>query len=164
MNFPTMISREEVIEYFSEDLEFNPRRAATYLLVGSVLIAYYFSVPHEMLYRPTFIVVLLGAAALCIKGIFLLRRSSEGLGLDYGYEEKKKLAIKPPRPLAEQSATMLRDFASGPLLLCWFLELGRQFRPELENPPLGTVFLVGALLLGLSYVVKRLTQPSNLQA
>ena len=115
--------REFITDNFSGDLEYHPHRGAVYLLLGAALVtAWYFSL-HIAAFAYARVVTGTGALALLIKGIFLLRRSSEGLGISE--QELKALAAKrkPLPALPEQAAQLLQDFGAGPMLLSWPLSI-----------------------------------------
>ena len=76
-----MTLREFFWENFAGDLEYHPRRAVLYLaLSAAALCSWIFAAP-EIKFRTTPLVFGLGSLTLLLKGIFLLRKSSEGLGL-----------------------------------------------------------------------------------
>jgi hypothetical protein len=73
--------REFFLENFAGDLEYHPRRAALYLVLAIAAAAFWFFSSAETEFTATPLVFALGALTLLTKGIFLFRRSSEGLGL-----------------------------------------------------------------------------------
>src|ERR1700736_4723289 len=76
-----MSLREFFFENFAGDLEYHPRRAALYLVLAIAAAAVWFFSPAETKFTTTPLVFALGGVTLVTKGIFLFRRSSEGLGL-----------------------------------------------------------------------------------
>jgi hypothetical protein len=73
--------REFFLENFAGDLEYHPRRAVLYLILAvAALCSWIFSAP-EVKFTAIPLVFGLGSLSLLLKGIFLLRKSSEGLGL-----------------------------------------------------------------------------------
>ena len=73
--------REFFFENFAGDLEYHPRRAALYLVLAIAAAAAWFFSPAETKFTTTPLVFALGGLTLLAKGLFLLRRSSEGPGL-----------------------------------------------------------------------------------
>lgn len=68
-------------ENFAGDLEYHPQRAVLYLALGVIAACSWLFSEHETKFTVVPLVVLLGSLTLSLKGIFLLRKSSEGLGL-----------------------------------------------------------------------------------
>lgn len=101
----------------------------------------------------------MGSLALLGKGIFLFRKSSEGIGLTYRElaELSESAEHKPLPSLPAQASQILQDFGVGGLLLWPLLNLGRDFDHSWNHPPKGPVFLTGAVLFGLGWLVRRLT-------
>lgn len=75
-----MSLREFLFENFAGDLEYHPRRAALYIVLAVAAAAAWIFCPTEAKFTTSPLVFALGALTLLTKGIFLLRRSSEGLG------------------------------------------------------------------------------------
>ncbi|HXY00339.1 MAG TPA: hypothetical protein VEI54_05420, partial [Candidatus Limnocylindrales bacterium] len=73
--------RQFISEEFAGDLEYHPRRAAVYLLARIAAVAFWYFSRREAKFGPIPLVFVLGALTLMTKGVFLLRKSSEGLGL-----------------------------------------------------------------------------------
>jgi len=101
----------------------------------------------------------LGSLTLLVKGVFLLRNSSEGLGLSE--QELAKLSDPAVRkalpPLPTQAAQVVQDFGTGALLLWPLLILGRDFDNSWSDPPRFRVLLAGAIIFSLGWVIRRLT-------
>jgi len=77
----TVTLREFFLENMAGDLEYHPRRAMLYLgLAVATMCFWIFSAP-EVKFTTIPLIFGLGSLTLLLKGIFLLRRSSEGLGL-----------------------------------------------------------------------------------
>jgi uncharacterized membrane protein len=72
--------REFLFENFAGDLEYNPRRAALYIALAVAAVALWALSPAGAKFTTVPLVFALGALTLLTKGIFLFRRSSEGLG------------------------------------------------------------------------------------
>jgi hypothetical protein len=103
------------------------------------------------------LVLALGGLALIIKGIFLMRKSSEGLGLSD--QELAKLSDpsnhKRLPSLTMQVSQIIQDFGAGSLLLWPLLKMGEDIDKSWSDPPLFRIFLVGAILFVLGWVVRR---------
>ena len=156
--------RETFLDNFAGDLEYHPRRAAVYLVLA-ISAACFWSFSADMRFATVPLVFGLGGLALAIKGIFLLRRSSEGIGLTE--QEVSKLsdgASKKQLPNVPALASqVLQDFGAGPqlggpLLRIVVNEKGWSDLPHLQ------VFLVGACSFGVGWAVRRMTSdPRSLQ-
>jgi hypothetical protein len=112
--------------------------------------------------RITQIAGVIGSAWL-IKGIFLLRKSSEGLGLSD--QELARLSDPSNRKgfpsIIQQASQVVQDFGTGSFLLWPILNLGRDIDKSWSDPPMFRVFLVGVILFFLGWVVRRLLLPTN---
>jgi hypothetical protein len=101
----------------------------------------------------------LGSLTLVVKGIFLLRRSSEGIGLSE--QEISELANRSNRkdlpPLPNQVAQIVQDFGAGGMLLWPLLRYGKGLDNSWDNAPSFRVFISGAFLFALGWLVRRLT-------
>jgi len=155
--------REFLLENFAGDLEYHPRRAALYLILAAAAAAFWFLAPAEAKFTTTPLVFALGSLTLFTKGIFLLRRSSEGLGLS----ENDLAALTDPSnrkgfsPIPTQAAQTLQDFGAGPLLLWPLLNEGKDFDQLWSNPPRLYVFTAGVVLFALGWTIRRLTTRSS---
>jgi hypothetical protein len=155
-----MSLREFFFENFAGDLEYHPRRAALYFVLGGAALLFWIFSPSEAKFTTTPLVFALGGLTLLTKGVFLLRKSSEGLGLS----ESDAAALSapsnrktlPPRPA--QAAQILQDFGAGGLLLWPILNVGKDIDHSWTNPPLLLVFLSGAILFALGWLIRYLTQ------
>ncbi len=152
--------REFFLENFAGDLEYHPRRAAIYLLLSVGAVGNWILSTPESKFTTVPLVFVLGSLTLLGKGIYLLRPSSEGIGLT-PWElaelatsvKQKKLASVPA-----QAAQILQDFGTGGLLLWPLLNLGKDVDQNWSNPPRLPVFLAGAFLFGLGWLIRRFTQ------
>lgn len=150
-------------EFFSGnlagDLEYHPRRAALYLILGMIALCYWVFSPSETRFTVIPLVFALGSLSLLVKGVFLLRKSSEGLGLSE--QELAKLSDPAVRktlpPLPTQAAQLVQDFGTGALLLWPLLILGKDFDNSWSDSPRFRVFLAGAIIFSLGCVIRRLT-------
>jgi len=156
---PRMSLREFFFENFAGDLEYHPRRAALYLVLAVAAAAFWFFSPAETKFTTTPLVFALGALTLLAKGIFLLRRSSEGLGLN----QSDIAALSDPAnrkqlpSLPAQAAQILQDFGTGPLLLWPLLNVATDIDQSWSDPPRLHVFAAGAVLFLLGWTIRRLT-------
>src|SRR5258708_2523601 len=156
-----MFSRSDVLENFAGDLEYHPRRALLYLgLGGGSLCFWIFSLPENK-FTTIPLVFALGALPLLLKAIFLLRKSSEGLGLTQ--QELTELSSssnhKNLPPITNQAAQIIQDFGAGPLALWPLLNFGKDINHLWHTVPRIPVFFTGAILFSLGWVIRRLTSP-----
>jgi hypothetical protein len=155
--------RQFFLENFAADLEYHPRRGAIYLLLALGAANFWILSPAESKFTTVPLVFALGGLTLLGKGIFLLRPSSEGIGLSTREiveletsAKRKKLASVPT-----QAAQILQDFGTGGLLLWPLLNLGRDFDHAWSNPPSGPVIVTGGVLFGLGWTIRRFTASNN---
>jgi len=155
--------RQFVSENFAADLEYHPRRAVVYLLLGTVSLAIWYFSPSNAKFTVVPLVFGLGSLTLFVKGAFLLRKSSEGLGMSEqelaALSETAKQKRLPTLP--EQAAQILQDFGAGSLLLWPLLSLGQDIDSSWVNPPRFIVFVVGAGLFVIGWCVRKLTAPPS---
>ena len=154
-----MSLREFFFENFAGDLEYHPRRAALYLVLAVAAFAFWLFSPAETKFTTTPLVFALGALTLLTKGIFLLRRSSEGLGL---YENdlaalSEQATRKHLPSLPAQAAQIVQDFGTGPLLLWPLLNVGKDIDQSWSDPPRLHVFAMGGIFFLLGWTIRRLT-------
>jgi hypothetical protein len=151
--------REFFLENFAGDLEYHPRRAVLYLSLATAAFCFWFFSPSEVKFTAIPLVFALGGLTLLLKGIFLLRKSSEGLGLSEqelanlsGPTNRKRLPS-----IATQAAQIIQDFGTGAFLLWLLLNVGKDIDNSWSDPPRLRVFLVGAVLFSLGWLIRRLT-------
>ena len=154
-----MSLREIFLENLAGDLEYHPRRAMIYLgLAIAALCFWIFSAP-EAKFSTLPLVFVLGSLTLLLKGVFLLRKSSEGL--DLTQQEHDQLSDPSNRKslpsLPNQAAQIIQDFGAGSLLLWPLLNVGQDIDHSWTNPPRVPVFLTGAILFLLGWLVRRFT-------
>jgi hypothetical protein len=151
--------REIFVENFAGDLEYHPRRAAVYLILAVAAFCFWFLSPSEVHFTTVPLVFVLGSIALLIKGIFLLRKSSEGLGLSD--QELAKLSDPSNRKslpsIVGQASQVVQDFGTGSLLLWPLLNIGKDIDKSWSDPPLFRVFFAGAILFMVSWALRRVT-------
>jgi hypothetical protein len=151
--------REFFLENFAGDLEYHPRRAMLYLGLAVAALCFWIFSPPEAKFSTLPLVFVLGSLTLFLKGVFLLRKSSEGLGLtsselaDLSDPSNRKSLPSVPN----QAAQIVQDFGTGPLLLWTLLNVGKDIDRSWTNPPRLAVFLTGAILFSLGWLIRRLT-------
>src|SRR5262249_37174119 len=137
------------------------RRAVLYLCLGLGAACFWIYSPSAAKFTAIPLVFALGSLTLFLKGIFLLRKSSEGLGLSdqeiSGLSGSLKRKGLPPIPA--QAAQIVQDFGTGPLLLWILLNIGSDIDSSWTNPPRLTVFLTGAALFSIGWAIRRVATP-----
>ena len=133
-----MTLREFFFENFAGDLEYHPRRAVLYWGLAVAALCFWIFSPREAKFSTLPLVFVLGSVTLLLKGFFLLRKSSEGLGLTpseladlSGPSDRKTLPSVP-----NQAAQIVQDFGAS------------------SRAP---VFLSGSILFFLGWFIRRLT-------
>jgi hypothetical protein len=131
------------LENFAGDLEYHPRRAALYLeLSVSPAFFWVFSSPETM-FTAIPLVFALGSLTLVVKGVFHLRKSSEGISLSE--QEVSELSnqsnSKDLPSLPYQVAQIVQDFGAGGMLLWPLLRYGKGLDNFLDNAPSFKVFV-----------------------
>jgi hypothetical protein len=155
--------REFFLENFAGDLEYHPRRAVLYLSLASAALCFWVFSPSEKKFTAIPLVFALGSLTLLLKGILLLRKSSEGLGLSEqelanlsGPTNRKRLPS-----IATQAAQIVQDFGTGAFLLWPLLDVGKDVDNSWTNPPRFPIFLSGAILFFLGWLIRRRTSSSR---
>jgi hypothetical protein len=152
--------REFFLENFAGDLEYHPRRGAIYLILAVGSGCFWIFSPAASKFTPVPLIFALGSLTLLGKGIYLLRPSSEGIGLSHtelvelGTSAKHKKLPSIPA----QAAQVVQDFGTGGLLLWPLLNLGKDFDQTWNSHPQLPVFAAGAFFVGLGWAVRRFTQ------
>src|SRR5882762_1592392 len=75
-----MTIREFVFESLIGDLEYHPKRGVVYLGLGVAALCGWIFEPSDTKFSMIPLVFGVGSLALFLKGIFLLRKTSDGLG------------------------------------------------------------------------------------
>jgi hypothetical protein len=157
--------RGSILEEFAGDLEYHPRRGVLYFILAVGAFAFWYFAPAERKFTATSIVFALGSITLLLKGVFLVRKSSEGIGMTQADFDalasggKKKSLGEIP----EQAAQIVQDFGAGSLLLWPFLNSARDLDASWVDPPVLRVFVTGGVLFAGGWVIRRLTRPTSLQ-
>jgi hypothetical protein len=148
--------REIFVENFAGDLEYHPRRAVVYLILAVAAFCFWIFSPSEVQFTTVPLVFALGSFALLLKGIFLMRKSSEGLGLSD--QELSRLSDASNRKslpsIVAQTSQVLQDFGAGSFLLCPLLDVAKDIDKSWSDPPLLRVFLTGAILFLLGWALR----------
>ena len=139
-----MIDRESLLENFAGDLEYHPRRALLYLCLGAAAVSWIFT-PAESKFTTLPLIFGLGSLTLILKGIFLLRKSSEGIGLSALQLSELSNAShrKGLPPFTALAAQLVQDFGTGAFLFWPVLRLAAHVDENWKNPPTLAVFLSG---------------------
>jgi hypothetical protein len=149
--------RQIFVENFAGDLEYHPRRAVVYLILAVAAFCFWIFSTSELQFTTVPLVFALGSLALLIKGIFLMRKSSEGLGLSD--QELTRLSDPSNRKslpsVVGQASQVVQDFGTGSFLLWPLLNIAKDFEKSWSDPPLFRVFLTGAILFLLGWALRR---------
>ena len=155
--------REIFVENFAGDLEYHPRRAVVYLILAVAAFCFWVFSPSEVQFTTIPLVFALGSLALLIKGIFLMRKSSEGLGLSD--QELARLSDPSNRKslpsIVGQASQVVQDFGTGSFLLWPLLNIGKDIDKSWSDPPLFRVFLTGAILFLLGWALRRVASSNK---
>jgi hypothetical protein len=111
--------RDFFLENFAGGLEYHPRRATLYLCLAVGALCFWILSPPEAKFSTLPLVFVLGSLMLLLKGIFLFRKSSEGLGLTQSELDDLSHPCNRKRlpSIANQAAQVVQDFGAGSLLL-----------------------------------------------
>ena len=148
--------REIFVENFAGDLEYHPRRAVVYLILAVAAFCFWIFSPSELQFTTVPLAFALGSLTLLLKGIFLLRKSSEGLGLS----EQDLATLSDPAnrkrlpSIVAQASQVVQDFGTGSFLLWPLLNIGKDIDKSWSDPPLFRVFLTGAILFLLGWALR----------
>jgi hypothetical protein len=154
---------EFFLENFAGDLEYHPRRALLYLGLGIGAGCFWLFSSYEKRFTAVPLIFALGSLTLFVKGIFLLRKSSEGLGLSHqDLTELRDHSRRKDFPsIATQAAQVVQDFGTGSFLLCPLLNVGKDIDPSWNNPPRLVVFVSGAVLFFVGWAIRRFTRSAE---
>jgi hypothetical protein len=167
-----MTSREKIFDNLVGDLEYHPKRALLYLALGVAALAAWAFAPQGHRADVVRMVLAAGGLSLLLKGIFLLRKTSDGLGRPTKLLDLGKLEIPEPFPLSTRRtfpplpavvAQLTQDFGAGALLLGPLLRAANVVTDYSNNLPSFQVFLSGAGLFLAGWLIRRLTPPPHIQ-
>ena len=154
-----MTLREIFLENFAGDLEYHPRRAVVYFVLAVAAFCFWIFSPSGVQFTTIPLVFALGSLAVLIKGIFLMRKSSEGLGLSdqelAGLSDSSNRKSLPS--VTGQASQVVQDFGTGSFLLWPLLNIGKDIDKSWSDPPLFRVFITGAILFLLGWTTRRVT-------
>jgi hypothetical protein len=152
---------EFFLENFAGDLEYHPRRAGVYLILGIAAVCFWIFSPPNTKFTAIPLVFALGSLTLFLKGVFLLRKSSEGIGLSEQEVAKLSDNRKSLPSIPHQAAQIVQDFGAGGLLLWPMLHMGKGIDSSWDNAPRLQIFLTGVFLFSLGWLIRRFTSPSR---
>ncbi|MGH9733302.1 MAG: hypothetical protein ACRD8A_01770 [Candidatus Acidiferrales bacterium] len=158
-----MTFRETLLDNFAGDLEDHPRRGFLYLILGTAAMCLWVLTPPPGKLTVIPLILGLGSLTLLLKGLFLFRKSSEGLGLS----DRDLAELSDPShrkelpPIAIQAAQILQDFGTGAFLLWPLLHFGGAINPSWNKAPLLALFGCGAALFFLGLLIRRLASAQS---
>ena len=159
-----MWDRVSVFENLIGDLEYHPKRAVVYLVLGVAALCVWIFAPSETKSTVFPIVFAVGGLALFLKGTFLLRRTSDGLGNSrYGLGVSKQADAELPGPsipktfpsIPAVAAQIIQDFGAGAILVGPLLHIGNSINDSRDTLPSLPVFITGATLFLIGWVIRR---------
>jgi len=158
--------RETLLENFAADLEYHPRRAALYLCLGFAAGCFWFFTPFHLKLDAVPAVFGFGSLMLLCKGVFLLRKSSEGLAMTFQEVEKltRTAAGKKLPTITAQASQVLQDFGLGPFLLWPLMTVPHNVDHSIGRPPMLMVASFGACLILVGWFIRWLTRRTNVAA
>ena len=153
------------------DLEYHPKRAVVYLGLGiAALCVWMFASPDAKLNTVPLLFVV-GSLMLFLKGIFFLRKTSDGLASSsQGLGLTKQAAV----PLRDSSslkafpsmpslaAQIVQDFGAGGVLLGPVLNVANNINESWKNLPSFPVFIGGAILFFIGWIIRRIFSSASL--
>jgi hypothetical protein len=151
--------RESLLENFAGDLEYHPRRGLVYLILAIGAACFWIFSPYEKKFEAIPLIFALGSLTVLVKGAFLFRRSSEGLGLSDQQlaDLSGDASLKTFPSVPAQAAQVVQDFGTGAFLLWPLLNMAKDIDPSWSNPPRLQLFLTGAVLFFLGWMIRRFT-------
>jgi hypothetical protein len=162
--------REFLFDELIGDLEYHPKRGVLYLGLGAASLCYWIFTPPDDRFSTTPLLFGLGSLALLLKGVFFLRRSSEGIdtsqqGLKLSLKEAPQIYNAPAGkqrspPVAVLAAQLVQDFGAGPCLSWPLLHLADRANESWDLPAL-PVFLAGALVFSIGWLLRRFARSQS---
>jgi hypothetical protein len=155
--------RTSLLDNFAGDLEYHPQRGAVYLVLAVAAFCRFYLSPTGSRFTATPLVFGFGAVTLLIKGLFLCRKSSEGIGLTE--TDFNKLSTRKNLPsIPNLVAQIVQDFGAGPLLLGPFLKVGMESDASWSSTTEFQILITGATLFGLGWLVRHTTKANSISA
>jgi hypothetical protein len=160
-----MAIRQFVFENLIGDLEYHPKLAAVYLALASAALCGWIFSPADSKLSVAPLVFGFGSLALFLKGVFFLRKSSDGLGLSYrGLDLSQRQVVnsfdtsatKAFPGIPSLAAQLIQDFGAGGLLLGPVLHIGNDVSDSSKALPSLAVFSIGAALFALGWLIRRI--------
>jgi hypothetical protein len=155
-----MSFRDSLLDNFAGDLEYHPRRGALYLVLAVAAFCRFNLPPADTRFTAASLVFAFGAITLFIKGLFLCRKSSEGIGLTE--TDLNKLSSRKNLPsIPNLAAQIVQDFGAGPLLLWPFLRMGKDVDAPGSAATEIQVLITGFVLFGFGWIIRHATKAST---
>jgi hypothetical protein len=156
-----MSLRDSLLDNFAGDLEYHPRRGALYLVLATASFGCFYFAPGDAKFTALPLVFAFGATTLLVKGVFLCRKSSEGLGLTE--TELNKLSSRKDLPsIPNLTAQIVQDFGAGPLFLWPFLRVVRDPDSSWSSTTEFQLLITGLILFAMGWVVRRATKAPSI--
>ena len=166
-----MALREAVFDNLIGDLEYHPKRGILYLALGVAALCFWTFAPSDNKLSLIPLVFGAGSITLFLKGVFLLRKTSDGLGLSQeGLSISQHEIAQFPSPSPQKTfqpiptlvAQLIQDFGAGAFLLGPVPHIGNNINVFWNNLPSFSVFLTGAALFLVGWVIRRLSSSAPL--
>jgi len=168
-----MALREFVFENLIGDLEYHPKRGVIYLGLGVATLCVWTFEPPDTKFSVIPLVCGVGSLALFLKGIFLLRKTSDGLrdshqGLGLSQQSVAQLSRhstpKTFPPIPALAAQIIQDFGAGGILLAPVLHVANNVTDSRNNIPSLAVFVIGATLFLVGWAIRRLFSSAPIES
>jgi hypothetical protein len=151
--------RERFLDEVIGDVEHHPKRGLVYLALGTGALSFWAFGPADDRLAVVPLVFASGGAILVLKGMFLFRKSSEGLAPLPSRIDVVAVAAPPtPKtlpPIPALSAQAVQDFGAGGVLIAPILHFLNESNQTGEFPALA-LFLTGAALFLAGWCFRRL--------
>jgi hypothetical protein len=168
-----MAIREFVFENLIGDLEYHPKRGLVYLGLGVAALCVWLFEPSDTRFSVIPLVSGVGSLALFLKGIFFLRKTSDGLGDSHqglGLSRQSVAQLSRPSPpktfpsIPALTAQIIQDFGAGGLLAGPLLHTADNVTDSRHNISSLAVFIIGATLFLIGWAIRRLSSSESLQS
>ena len=162
-----MVFRDSIFENVIGDLKHDRRRGLIYLGFGVAALSVWILAPSPVKLTTVPLVFALGSCALLLKGIFFLRKSSDGLTAAKSLDLAAQRGAEPPDHLTSKSlpsapaltAQIIQDFGGGGLLLAPVLHFIDNVDRSRQHLPSFRILAVCATLFCAGWAIRRLTSP-----